>query len=314
MRSVESVDEDDLLALGGMGGMNNGVMALRKSTASMSSAMSVSSDQMSTGGPPLLLTNIYPHPPADIVLLITHTLTLSLVVPLHPPLIIHPLAHTIYHLSHLLFQFSLISTGGDLGNESTVEESDGAMSEGGGGSTTPESNGHHGHGAHQLISSSMNRGGGASGLMNNKATMVKHELEQQEDSDEVGLMDGCQWGGVIVFLAIYLFDCLFVKPFPLSHLLTTISYLFLILQVYLDQSTSDEDGDGPLNNNHHTTSGGIMINKLNKLGLGMVEEGVEPLDPLRGARASSAGEGGGMTLRHARRRRKVQSAGEFFCD
>ena len=92
MRSVESVDEEDLLALGGMGGMNNGVMALRKSTASMSSAMSVSSDQMSTGDPPsslpniypsnlaltssdqmstgdppLLLINIYPHPPADIV-------------------------------------------------------------------------------------------------------------------------------------------------------------------------------------------------------------------------------------------------------
>ena len=55
-----------------------------------------------------------------------------------------------------------------------------------------------------------------------------------------------------------------------------------------------------------------MINKLNKLGLGMVEDGVETLDPLRGARASSAGEGGGMTLRHTRRRRKVQSAGEFF--
>ena len=55
-----------------------------------------------------------------------------------------------------------------------------------------------------------------------------------------------------------------------------------------------------------------MINKLNKLGLGsMVEEGVERLDPLRGARASSAGEGGSLTLRHARRRRKVQSAGNL---
>ena len=84
--------------------------------------------------------------------------------------------------------------------------------------------------------------------------------------------------------------------------------------MYLDQSTSDEDGEGPLHDGHHTTTGGggggiHMINKLNKLGLGMVEEGVETLDALRGARASSAGEGGGMTLRHARRRRKVQSAG-----
>ena len=144
MRTVESVDEDiDCLALGGM---NNGVLGLRKSTASMSSAMSVSSDQMSTGKG-MDETDTFSYP-----------LTPPLTLPSHVP------------------------TGGDLGNESTVEESDGAMSEGGGGSTTPESSGH--HGAHQLISSSAHRTAMGPGLT--KTTVAKHELEQHEDSDEVG--------------------------------------------------------------------------------------------------------------------------------
>ena len=82
MRTVESVDEDiDCLALGGM---NNGVLGLRKSTASMSSAMSVSSDQMSTGKG-MDETDTFSYP-----------LTPPLTLPSHVP------------------------TGGDLDNESTV--------------------------------------------------------------------------------------------------------------------------------------------------------------------------------------------------
>ena len=246
MRSVESVDDDDCLALGmggmggvvGMGGMNNGAMGLRKSTASMSSAMSVSSDQMSTGEN--MGHGIWDMRYADIgwnYSTATHTLTCSPTLS-HPFSYLSPFpcplggdlgndstvsiiphlsaaSHTLSHPStHTLLPPFLplpppTTLGGDLGNDSTVEESDGAMSEGGGGSTTPESTGYHHHGAHQLISSSAATGRlGVGGVKS--VTAAKSELEQQEDSDEVGLLVSSLFVYLFVCLPVCLFACLFV--------------------------------------------------------------------------------------------------------